>query len=184
MILYEVSIGGRSHQIEIERASSASSERTQHQPIANRSNEVHCNIRLDGREIQVSYAQLGSDGLSLIVNGESFDVRHERIGESLRMFVRGRAYECFVRDPRSLRTRKRDGLAEAGEQKLTASMPGKVVRIIASVGDQIAAGQGILVIEAMKMQNEVRSAKEGQLKKLLVREGANVVAGEVLAIIE
>jgi biotin carboxyl carrier protein len=185
MILYEVSIGGRSHQIEIERAASASSGSTQGQPIATRrSNEVQCNLRLDGREIPVSYAPLGSDGLSLLVNGESFEVRHERIGESLRIFVRGRAYECSVRDPRSLRTRKRAGLADAGEQKLTASMPGKVVRIIAGVGDKIAAGQGILVIEAMKMQNEVRSPKEGQLKKLLVREGANVVAGEVLAIIE
>ena len=56
--------------------------------------------------------------------------------------------------------------------------------IIAAVGDQIKAGQGILVIEAMKMQNEVRSPKNGQLKKLLVRQGANVVAGEVLATIE
>ena len=53
-------------------------------------------------------------------------------------------------------------------------MPGKVVRIIASVGDQISAGQGILVIEAMKMQNEVRSPRDGQLKKLLVGQGANV----------
>jgi biotin carboxyl carrier protein len=63
-------------------------------------------------------------------------------------------------------------------------MPGKVVRIVAAVGDQIKAGQGILVIEAMKMQNEVRSPKDGQLKKVLVRQGANVLAGEVLAIIE
>jgi biotin carboxyl carrier protein len=184
MIFYEVSIGGRSHQVEIERAASASSGSTQQQPIANRSREVHFTVRLDGGEIQVSYSPLGSDDLSLIVNGESFDVTHERIGDGLRIFVRGRAYECSVRDPRSLRTRKRAGLADAGEQKLTASMPGKVVRIIASLGDKIAAGQGILVIEAMKMQNEVRSPKEGQLKKLLVREGANVVAGEVLAIIE
>ena len=184
MIFYEVSIGGRSHQIELERASSASSARTQDQPIASRSNEVHCNLRLDGRKIQASYAPVGSDGLSLIVNGESFDVKRERIAEGLRIFVRGKAYECSVRDPRSLRTRKRAGLADAGEQKLTASMPGKVIRIIASVGDQITTGQGILVIEAMKMQNEVRSPKEGQLKKLLVGEGANVVAGEVLAIIE
>jgi len=89
-----------------------------------------------------------------------------------------------VSDPRSLRTRKRAGLADFGEQKLTASMPGKVIRIIATVGDQIKAGQGILVIEAMKMQNEVRSPKNGQLKKLLVGQGANVVAGEVLATIE
>src|ERR1700692_4523375 len=98
MIFYEVSIGGRSHQIEIERAASASSGSTQDQPIATRSNEVHCNVRLDGREIPVSYTPLGSDGLSLIVNGESFDVKRERLRESLRIFVRGRAYECSVRD--------------------------------------------------------------------------------------
>lgn len=184
MSFYEVSIGGRSHQIQIERATVSSAGRTQGLPIANRSNEVHCNIRLDGREIQVSYAPVGSDGLSLIVGGESFDVKRERTGESLRIFIRGKAYECSVRDPRSLRTRKHGGPADAGEQKLTASMPGKVVRILAGVGDQITKGQGILVIEAMKMQNEVRSPKEGQLTKLLVSEGANVVAGEVLAIIE
>lgn len=183
MILYEVSIRGRSHQIQIEPAAGVSSG-TQDQPTASRRTEVHCIIRLDDREIQVTYLPLGSDGLSLIVNGESFDVRHERTGDSLRVFVHGRAYECSVRDPRSLRNRKRASLADVGEQKVTASMPGKVVRIIARVGEQITAGQGILVIEAMKMQNEVRAPKEGQLKKLLVREGANVVAGEVLAIIE
>jgi biotin carboxyl carrier protein len=141
------------------------------------------NVLLDGREISVSCVPLGSDALSLIVNGESFDVRRERVGEG-RIFVRGRAYDCTVQDPRSLRSRKRAGLAEAGEQKLAASMPGKVIRLLAGEGDKIAAEQGILVIEAMKMQNEVRSPKDGQLKKLLVREGTNVVAGEVLAIIE
>ena len=67
---------------------------------------------------------------------------------------------------------------------MTASMPGKVVRVLAKAGDVIVPGQGILVIEAMKMQNEVRSSKAGVLKQLTVREGASVNAGEVLAFIE
>ena len=181
MNVYEVTVGGRIHKIEIESPTPSSSGLA---PAATPGSEVPLNVRLDGREIPVSCVQLSAGALSLIVNGESFDVQCERAGETLRIFVRGKAYECSVRDPRSLRTRKRAGITDAGEQEVTASMPGKVVRIIASVGDQITAGQGILVIEAMKMQNEVRSPKDGKLKKLLVRESANVVAGEVLAIIE
>ena len=183
MIFYEVSVGGRNYRIQIAPAANVPSGDSPTQPSTTRAGEVHWNVLLDGREIPVSCVPLGSDALSLIVNGESFDVRRERVGEG-RIFVRGRAYDCSVQDPRSLRNRKRAGLAEAGEHKLAASMPGKVIRLLAGEGDNITAEQGILVIEAMKMQNEVRSPKDGQLKKLLVRQGANVVAGEVLAIIE
>jgi biotin carboxyl carrier protein len=174
MNTFEITVGGKNHTVEVESVAAASSS----------NGEVDYRIRLDGREIELTYAQLSEDSFSLIVNGESYDVHCERAGEALQVALRGAIYECVVSDPRSLRTRKRAGLADSGEQKLAASMPGKVVRIIAGVGDQIKAGQGILVIEAMKMQNEVRSPKDGQLKKLLVRQGANVVAGAVLAIIE
>jgi biotin carboxyl carrier protein len=173
MNTYEITVGGKSHKIEVESATTPSSH-----------GEVAYRVRLDGREIEVSCVPLSGGALSLIVNGESFDVACERVPEALQVSLRGAIYECRVNDPRSLRTRKKTGLADSGEQKLAASMPGKVVRIIAAVGDQIKAGQGILVIEAMKMQNEVRSPKDGHLKKLLARQGANVIAGEVLAIIE
>lgn len=182
MIFYQVNVGGRGYRIQMEPAS-VSSGRTNDQPSANLAGEAHWKVLLDGREIPVSCVPLGPDALSLIVNGESFDVRREQVGGG-RIFLRGRVYECSVQDPRSLRSRKRAGLAEAGERKIAASMPGKVIRLLAREGDKLTAEQGILVIEAMKMQNEVRSLKDGQLKKLLVREGANVVAGEVLAIIE
>ena len=183
MNVYEASIGGKLHKIEVETAASSESA-APHRPSASLSGEIEWIVRLDGREIAVSCVPLGANALSLIVNGESFDVQYERSGDNLRVFVRGIAYECSVRDPRSLRSRKRSALSETGEQEVTASMPGKVVRITASVGDRITAGQGILVIEAMKMQNEVRSPKDGLLKNIIVRQGANVVAGEVLAIIE
>ena len=63
-------------------------------------------------------------------------------------------------------------------------MPGKVVRVLAREGENVQAGQGIIVIEAMKMQNEIKSPKAGTLQKVLAREGANVNPGEVLAVIE
>jgi biotin carboxyl carrier protein len=172
---YEIILGGKTHKVEVDQAAS--------DPPSSSGDALY-KVRLDGRKIPVSCVPVSAGTLSLIVNGESFEVHCERGAEALLVTLRGVTYECTMSDPRSLRTRKKLGVADSGEQKLTASMPGKVVRIIAAIGDQIKAGQGILVIEAMKMQNEVRSPKDGRLKKLLVKQSANVVAGEVLAIIE
>jgi biotin carboxyl carrier protein len=183
MVLYQVSVGGRNYRIQMEPTARVSSGHTHDQSSTTQAGEVHWNVLVDGHEISVSCVSSAPDALSIIVNGESFDVRREPAGEG-RIFVRGRVYECAVQDPRSLRSRKPAGLADTGEQKLAASMPGKVIRLLALEGEKIKADQGILVIEAMKMQNEVRSPKDGVLKKLLVLEGTNVVAGEVLAIIE
>ncbi|MGH9706384.1 MAG: biotin/lipoyl-containing protein, partial [Candidatus Acidiferrales bacterium] len=70
-----------------------------------------------------------------------------------------------------------------GRQNVLASMPGKVVRVLANAGDAVEAGQGLLVVEAMKMQNEIRSPKSGTIERLLVAEGQTVNAGELLAIV-
>jgi biotin carboxyl carrier protein len=60
-------------------------------------------------------------------------------------------------------------------------MPGKVIRLLVSAGDQVEAGQGLVVVEAMKMQNEIRSPKKGKVERVVATEGQNVNAGEVLA---
>jgi biotin carboxyl carrier protein len=140
--------------------------------------------RLNGRESLVDVVQIGPNTLSLLLEGKSVEVRREFSREQQQVFVNGSSYEVAVRDPRSLRSRKRMGSTGEGPQRLIAPMPGKVMRILAREGDEISAGQGILVVEAMKMQNEIRSSKAGILKKLLAREGLNVNAGEVLAIVE
>ena len=77
---------------------------------------------------------------------------------------------------------RRGGLE--GPQKLLAPMPGKIVRVMVPAGKEVEAGQGVLVIEAMKMQNELKSPKKGIVKQLMVSEGTSVTAGEVLAIVE
>jgi biotin carboxyl carrier protein len=136
---------------------------------------------IDGRPILFDAVEISGNKLSILIDGKSYEVRREA-GETISVGSRG--YQVSVEDARSWRGKRRGSGSEAGPQKLTATMPGKVVRILAAVGDKIAAGQGIVVIEAMKMQNEIRSPKEGTLQKILTRAGASVNAGEVLAIVE
>jgi biotin carboxyl carrier protein len=94
----------------------------------------------------------------------------------------GREFRAEVIDPRSWRRRHGAGIELEGRQQLVAPMPGKIVRVLAAAGQEVTAGQGLLVIEAMKMQNEIRSPKSGIVEKL-AREGQTVNAGEVLAIV-
>jgi biotin carboxyl carrier protein len=180
-MVYDISLGGKTYRLEITRSSDAPFNfgSTPHRKVTDR-----WACRLDGRQIPVDAVQLSPDVLSLVVNGESFEVRNERAGEGQRLFIGGIRYEVSVEDPRSLRSRMRVGLADAGPQRLTASMPGTVVRVLAREGDKISARQGIIVVEAMKMQNEIRSPKEGVLKRILAQDGEKVNAGDVLAIVE
>jgi biotin carboxyl carrier protein len=161
-MVYEIAIAGETHRLELKRTESGWA------------------CRLDGSEVSIDCAPIGPDLLSIIFNGKSYQIRRE----SNKIFVGDHAYEVSVADPRSWRGRKGASPAESGPRKLTASMPGKVVRVLSSEGEQIEQGQGVVVIEAMKMQNEIRSPKQGRLQKLLVREGMNVNAGDTLALVE
>jgi biotin carboxyl carrier protein len=167
----EVHIAGNVYRLDIEKSSAPDEQ-----------SRWLC--RLDGRNIVVDAVQTGADTLSIVLDGKSFEIRRENAGETARVLVHGRQYEVTVQDARSLKSRRRTGSADAGPLRLTASMPGKVVRVLAKEGDVLHAGMGIVVVEAMKMQNEIRSPKSGSLKKMLAREGMNVNAGDVLAILE
>ena len=82
------------------------------------------------------------------------------------------------------RSRRKGGLELEGAQNVLAPMPGKVVRLLVNAGDTVDAGQGLVVVEAMKMQNEIKSPKKGIVKKVGVKEGAAVNAGDLLATVE
>jgi biotin carboxyl carrier protein len=140
--------------------------------------------KLDGQEISIQAAPINTDTLSIFARGKSYEVRHQRTEAGVEVFIRGTRYEISIADPRSWRGRRVAAQGEAGPQRLTASMPGKVVRVLAREGDAVVAGQGIAVVEAMKMQNEIHSPRAGRLKKMLAHEGMKVNAGELLAIVE
>ena len=173
-MFYQVTIGQKTYRVELQNEDPSA---------AGGASKDRWKILLDSRELVIDAAQVTPNTLSLLINSQSFEVRRERTQDGQWVFVRGNAYHVSIEDPRSLR-RKRAGLDDAGPQKLVSSMPGKVVRVLAREGDEVAAGQGLVVVEAMKMQNEVRSPKSGKLMKILAKPGKNVDAGEVLAIVE
>jgi len=124
------------------------------------------------------------DVLSLLIDGKSYEIKRERTATDLHLWVGPVRYAAELHDPRSLRGRKSTGTDDHGPRKLLAQMPGKVVRVLVAEKTEVEAGQGILVVEAMKMQNELKSPKKGTVLKILAAEGAAVNAGDVLAIVE
>ena len=163
VVIYKVSEGGKARTLEVERT------------------ENGWALRLDAREIKLDVERISPDTLSIIREGESFTVRRTPNGE---MVVGRRPYEVSIRDPRSWRERQQASRKTEGAENLSSSMPGKVVRLLAREGDKVLANQGVLVVEAMKMQNEIRSPKAGILKRLRAAPGMTVNAGEVLAVVE
>jgi len=142
----------------------------------------HC--RVDDSEIKIDAVLTQPDVLSTLIEGKVYEIRRERIENGSRIWVGDQPYSAEVRDPRSLRGRKSRTDLEKGARHLVAPMPGKVVRFLVGVNSLVEAGQGVVVVEAMKMQNEIKSPKKGSVLKLTVAEGAAVNAGDVLAIVE
>jgi biotin carboxyl carrier protein len=141
-------------------------------------------FRLRGSETRCARVRLAEPAVySVLLDGRSYDVYVEEAADGLVVVIGGHRFEIGVRDPRKL-SHKRGGPGHEGRQNVTAPMPGKVVRVLVAAGDEVAAGQGLLVVEAMKMQNELKAARPGRVETISVREGATVSAGEVLAVIE
>jgi len=145
--------------------------------------EGRWSCRVDGRDVEIDAVLARPNVLSLRIGNKAYEVKCERVGPDVHIWVGSRRFSAEVRDPRSLRGRVR-AADDHGPRKLSAPMPGKVVRILLHQGDEVEAGTGVLVVEAMKMQNEVKSPKKGTIQKILVSEGAAVNAGDVLAIVE
>jgi biotin carboxyl carrier protein len=117
---------------------------------------------------------------SVLVNGRSYRVARTLTGE---FDVNGVSFAVEVFDPRALRVREKAGGAH-GRQKVAASMPGKVIRVLVAEGDTVEAGQGLVVVEAMKMQNEMKSPKAGRIVEVKTKPDAAVAAGDVLVVVE
>ena len=164
-MLYEIAIDGKNYRLDLSRA------------------DGRWSCRLDGRDFEIDAILARPDVLSLRIGNLAYEVKSERVANDLHLWVGSTCFTVEVRDPRSLRGRTRAG-DDHGPRKITAPMPGKVVRLLIREGDKVEPGGGVAVVEAMKMQNEIKSPKKGIIQKILVGEGAAVNAGDVLAIVE
>lgn len=164
---YEIEVNGRIRQVSVERAGGRFA------------------VSVDGRTRDVDARRVDSRTLSLIVGpGASYDVGIVPDAATGMLGVRVGAAECAVvfNGRRRGRSEDRDH-GVSGPQHLVAPMPGKIVRVAVKAGEAVRARQTVVVIEAMKMENELRAARDGTVGELHAREGAPVVAGELLAVI-
>ena len=139
---------------------------------------------LDGRSVHIDAIIPRRDVLSLLVDGHSYEIKREQTPTDLHLWVGSARFAVEIRDPRSLRSRQKAAGDEKGPMKVLAPMPGRVVRLLVAENSEVELGQGIVVVEAMKMQNEIKSPKKGLVKKLSASPGAAVNPGDVLAIVE
>ena len=142
---YEVNIDGKNYRVELTRSAGL------------------WDCRLDGRDVVVDAVLARRDVLSVLIGGKAYEIKRERTATDMHLWVGSVRYAVRVRDPRSLRSRQAadDG---KGPRKLVAPMPGKVVRVLVQEEAEVEAGQGIIVVEAMKMQNEIKSPKKGVVR--------------------
>ncbi|QHS52822.1 acetyl-CoA carboxylase biotin carboxyl carrier protein subunit [Edaphobacter sp. 12200R-103] len=132
------------------------------------------------RTVEVDATFLGCEGLSLLVDGRQY--RCALDGDAV--VIAGRRYEFTIEDPRALRGRGGAGEGGSGPRAVKAPMPGRVVRVLVVEGDEVEALQGVVVIEAMKMQNELKVPRAGRISRVAITADTTVEAGQVLIVVE
>ena len=159
---------GQQHQVEIERHGG------------------QLKASVDGRHYELKSVRLADGGWLLSYGGHIFDTRilfATGQPDLAQTTMGSKQFEFTVRDPKRLAARGSAGNAD-GTAQLISLMPGKVVGILVEIGAEVAAGQAIVVVEAMKMQNELKSPRAGVVREIRAGVGDTVNGGDVLAVIE
>ena len=146
-------------------------------------------ILVDGHPVEIDPQRLEAvievePGVySVLLDGRVFEARARPAPDGLSVEAGGRRFAVEVRDPRNA-SRRAEAALGSGRQNIIASMPGKVVRLLVREGDAVDTGQGLVVVEAMKMQNEMKASRAGRVVEVRVRDGDTVGAGDTLVVLE
>lgn len=142
---------------------------------------------VDGREYTIEFSEPERGVILLRSGGRVFEAvvsGDAKSREKLTVSIGGRSHEVTVTDPKRLRSSGAAHDHGDGRAEIKSAMPGKVVRILVELDAEVRKGDGVIVVEAMKMQNELKSPKDGKLVQIKASEGQTVNAGEVLLVVE
>jgi biotin carboxyl carrier protein len=141
---------------------------------------------IDGREYELEVVTNGSGHYSLrSPDGKKVEARVSTDKDgSLTLWIDGRPIDVDITDPKQMRAASVADADSMGSAAIKTAMPGKIVRLLASVGDEVQKGDGVIVVEAMKMQNEIKAPKNGTVSSIAVAEGDTVNAGQILLSID
>lgn len=143
-------------------------------------------VRLGEERFEVDLRRVGPGSFSVLIGSRSFDFDVTPEGDEMIVSSRAGAWRVNLVDEkrRAMRQAHGAGRQVSGRVELKAMMPGRVVNVLVKPDDQVAAEQGVLTVEAMKMENEIRTPKAGRVVEVRVTAGQTVEKGEVLAVIE
>ena len=165
---YDIELRGHKHTLSVEHHLDGKKER----------------FVLDGKPCAAEARFLSPRVLSLLIDGRSYRVVFDPRPGAEAVVVGEHRMTYTIQDPRSLRSRKRTPTNESGALSILAPMPGLIVKLLVTVGDAVKADQPLVVMEAMKMQNELNAPKAGKVTRVLVEAGAIVPAGKSLLVIK
>jgi len=164
-MLFEASVDGRRVRLEV------------------RGRQDRYTVRLEDRELEVDFAETGPHSAHLLIDGRSHDVGLEKRPDGYAVFFPEDCLEVRLEEA----ARGDAGAARhvpSGPASVLAPMPGKIVRVLVGPGDEVAAGHGLVVMEAMKMENELRAPRAGRVRETRVSEGQAVEGGALLVLLD
>ncbi len=151
--------------------------------VSGESQEGWREFSIDRRRVRADIVEVSPGVYSVLVDGVAHEVRMDEGANGWVATVHGRTYDIEVRDPRRW-TPESAALAAGGAQKVCSPMPGKVLRLLVAEGAEVQEGDGLIVVEAMKMQNELTSPKAGRVRSVEVAEGSSVTTGQTLIVVD
>ena len=163
---YEIAVGGCIKKLELEWS------------------DENAQVSFAGKSFQVNVGKKSEDNFSLILNGYSYDVIVNSQPSSFQVFVNGMPFNVELYDPRKASLFASSEMGDSGPTVVSSSMPGKVIKLLVSKGETVKKGQGLIIIEAMKMQNELKSPKAGRINEINVVENQAVNNKDPLLIVE
>ena len=144
----------------------------------------HVSAEIGDRVYNLDVRQIEPDGYMFFLNTNVHECRVSASNSTFDVSIHGRKYSVTIVDPKRLRSGQNSDRHHHGVAEILAPMPGKVVRVQTETGTTVEKGAGVIVVEAMKMQNEMKSPRDGVVVSIKVKAGDTVNAGDVLAVIE
>ncbi len=145
----------------------------------------HYAVTLDGVRHHLEALALPHGAVSMLVDGDSHAVEFEEKGDEVAVLLKGQLTLVDIVDERRARMREATAIFTVeGRQTVNSPMPGKIVKVFVKVGDAVTEGQSVVVVEAMKMENELKAPKAGKVLEVTAVEGTTVENGSKLVVIE
>jgi len=141
-------------------------------------------VTIDGREQLVDAHQVQESLWSLLCGARAFEVDVQHREDEFEVLIGGDCYKFSLMNEQQKALARAAGKGAAGKAMVTSPMPGKVVKLLVAEGEEVQVDQGVIVVEAMKMENELKSAVAGKVQEIFVREGEVVESGAKLLLVE